>query len=469
MTELLKKVRVINPQFQTDTIADVLIANDHIAAIAPEISQVSADTTILDGEGLILGTGLVDLYSHSGQPGFEQRETLSSMLQAAAAGGFTRITILPDTSPVIDHPAMVAQLQQTPPPNPLPLQKEGELIYPQVAILPDTSPVIDHPAMVAQLQQTPPPNPLPLQREGELIYPQVAIWGAMSLDLAGKQLTELGDLAGAGVAGFTDGQPWDNLGFVRRVLEYLQPLGKLAAFSPGDRLLSSHGVIREGVTALNLGLPAVPASAETTALAALLELVAATATPVHIMRVSTARSVELVASAKERGLPITASTTWMHLLLDTGAIASYNTSLRLEPPLGNPRDVEALQAGVKTGVIDAIAIDHAPYTYEEKMQAFASSPPGAIGYELALPLLWQNLVETGKLTALELWGALSTQPAKCLQQQASTITCGAKAELILFDPQKTWKVEPQNLYTLSGNTPWLGEELQGRVVKIWHP
>lgn len=418
MTELLKKVRVINPQFQTDTIADVLIANDHIAAITPEISQVSADTTILDGEGLILGTGLVDLYSHSGQPGFEQRETLSSMLQAAAAGGFTRITILPDTSPVIDHPAMVAQLQQ---------------------------------------------------QTGRGNQPQVAIWGAMSLDLAGKQLTELGDLAGAGVAGFTDGQPWDNLGFVRRVLEYLQPLGKLAAFSPGDRLLSGHGVIREGVTALNLGLPAVPASAETSAMAALLELVAATATPVHIMRVSTARSVELVASAKERGLPITASTTWMHLLLDTGAIASYNSSLRLEPPLGNPRDVEALQAGVKTGVIDAIAIDHAPYTYEEKMQAFASSPPGAIGYELALPLLWQNLVETGKLTALELWGALSTQPAKCLQQQASTITCGAKAELILFDPQKTWKVEPQNLYTLSGNTPWLGEELQGRVVKIWHP
>ncbi len=418
MTELLKKVRVINPQFQTDTIADVLIANDHIAAIAPDISQVSADTTILDGQELILGTGLVDLYSHSGQPGFEQRETMSSMLQAAAAGGFTRITILPDTSPVIDHPAMVSQFHQ---------------------------------------------------HRGRGNHPQVEIWGAMSLDLAGKQLTELADLAAAGVAGFTDGQPWDNLGFVRRVLEYLQPLGKLAAFSPGDRLLSSHGVIREGVTALSLGLPPVPASAETTALAALLELVAATATPVHIMRVSTARSVELVASAKERGLPITASTTWMHLLLDTSAIISYNTSLKLEPPLGNPKDVEALQAGVKTGVIDAIAIDHAPYTYEEKMQAFASSPPGAIGYELALPLLWQNLVETQKLTALELWGALSAHPAKCLQQQPSTINPGAKAELILFDPRKTWKVEPQNLCTLSSNTPWLGQQLQGQVVKTWNP
>jgi dihydroorotase len=200
----------------------------------------------------------------------------------------------------------------------------------------------------------------------------------------------------------------------------------------------------------------------------LLELVAATATPVHIMRVSTARSVELIATAKGAGLPITASTTWMHLLLDTTAIASYNTSLRLEPPLGNPSDVKALQAGVKSGVIDAIAIDHAPYTYEEKMQAFASSPPGAIGYELALPLLWQNLVETGKFTALELWGALSTHPAQCLQQQPSTITPGA-GEMILFHPQETWKVEPQNLYTLSSNTPWLGKQLQGQVVKVWHP
>ncbi|MDH6105532.1 dihydroorotase [Anabaenopsis tanganyikae CS-531] len=428
MTELLKKVRVINPNLKSEEIADVLIADGKVAAIAPDISDIPADSTIQDCQGLILGTGLVDLYSHCSQPGFEQRETLSSMLQAASAGGFTRITILPDTSPVVDHPAMVTQLQQTPPPHAHSRKQEGEL----------------------------------------KLHPQVYVWGAISLDLAGKQLTELADLAAAGVVGFTDGQPWDNLGFVQRVLEYLQPWGKPVAFSPGDRLLSGHGVMREGVAALRFGLPPVPASAETTALAALLELVAATATPVHIMRVSTARSVELIATAKAGGLPITASTTWMHLLLDTTAIASYNTSLRLEPPLGNPSDVEALRGGVKNGVIDAIAIDHAPYTYEEKMQAFASSPPGAMGYELALPLLWQNLVATGKFTALELWGALSTHPAECLQQQPSTITTGAKAELILFDPQETWKVEPQNLYTLSSNTPWLGKQLQGRVVKVWH-
>ncbi|KZL48737.1 dihydroorotase [Nodularia spumigena CENA596] len=417
MRELLQQVRIIDSELETDKIADVLIADGKIQAVAPEISDISSDTQIKDCRGLILGTGLVDLYSHSSEPGFEERETLSSLLQAAAAGGFTRVSILPDTSPAIDHPAIVAQLRQ----------KAGEMVN----------------------------------------IPHLHIWGAMTLDLAGKQLTELADLVAAGVVGFTDGKPWENLGFVRRVLEYLQPFGKPVAFSPGDRLLSANGVVREGTQALRLGLPPIPASAETTAIASLLELVAAIGTPVHIMRVSTERSVELIAAAKAQGLPITASTTWMHLLLDTKAIKSYNTSLHLEPPLGNASDVEALRAGVRAGVIDAIAIDHAAYTYEEKVQAFAESPPGAIGLELALPLLWQNLVETGKFTALELWQALSTKPAICLQQKPSLITPEQKAELTLFNPQETWKVEKKNLHTLSSNTPWLGQELQGRVVQIW--
>jgi dihydroorotase len=286
--------------------------------------------------------------------------------------------------------------------------------------------------------------------------------------VVGKQMTELADLAAAGVVGFTDGLPLDNLSLVRRVLEYVQPLGKPVAFWACDRLLTANGVMREGADAIRFGLPPIPASAETTAIAALLELVAATGNrQVHIMRVSTARSVELIAAAKAKGLPITASTTWLHLLLDTKAIKSYNTSLHLDPPLGTASDVKALREGVRTGVIDAIAIDHAPYTYEEKVQAFAEAPPGAIGFELALPLLWQNLVETGEFTALELWQALSSNPAKCLGQKLSTLNPNQKAELTLFDPSQTWKVERKNLHTLSSNTPWLGQELQGRVLQTW--
>ncbi|WGV24758.1 dihydroorotase [Halotia branconii] len=420
MVELLQQVRVIDPISGTDKLADVLISDGIIQAVAAHISQISPDTQIRNCQGLVLGSGLVDLYSHSGEPGFEERETLLSLLQAAATGGFTRVGILPDTSPSIDHPALVAQLQKQ--------RIVGESLY---------------------------------------AAPLLHIWGAITLDVAGKQMTELADLAAAGVVGFSDGKPWENLGLVRRVLEYLQPLEVPVAFWPCDRQLIANGVMREGTDALRFGLPPIPASAETTAIAALLELVVAIGTPVHIMRVSTARSVELIASAKAAGLPITASTTWMHLLLDTKAVKSYNTSLHLDPPLGNSSDVKALREAVRTGVIDAIAIDHAPYTYEEKVQAFAEAPPGAIGLELALPLLWQNLVATEEFTALELWQALSTNPAKCLQQKTSAIAANQPAELTLFDPQVNWKVERKNLYTLSSNTPWLGQELKGRVVRIW--
>ncbi|WP_026730961.1 dihydroorotase [Fischerella sp. PCC 9605] len=423
-SELLQQVRVIDPVSGTDQIADVLIGEGYIRSIASSISDVPQDTHIRDGHGLVLGTGLVDLYSHSSEPGFEERETLSSLLQAAAAGGFTRISILPDTSPPIDNPAVVSQL----------LKRGGELGWRGV---------------------------------GEKTSPHLNIWGAITLDVAGKQMTEFADLAAAGVVGFADGQPLENMALVRRVLEYLQPLGKPIALWCCDRQLMANGVMREGPDSIRFGLPGNPVASETSAISAFIELVAATGTPVHFMRVSTARSVELIASAKAQGLPITASTTWMHLLLDTQVIKSYNTSLRLEPPLGNPDDLLALREAVRTGIVDAIAIDHTPYTYEEKTVAFAEAPPGAIGLELALPLLWQYLVETGEFTALQLWQALSSRPAECLKQSMSAIAPSQKAELTLFDPQQSWKVDRSNLHTLSQNTPWFGQQLTGQVVQIW--
>ncbi|MBF2063764.1 MAG: dihydroorotase [Calothrix sp. C42_A2020_038] len=421
MAELLQQVRVIDPVSETDQLADVLIQNGEIVNVAANISEWAPDTQIRNCQGLILGTGLIDLYSHSGEPGFEERETLSSLLQAAAHGGFTRVCILPDTTPAVDNPALVVQLQKI----------AASIPYSQFPL------------------------------------PHLNIWGAITQDVAGQQITELTDLAVSGIVGFGDGKPIDNLGIVRRVLEYLQPLNKPTAFWACNNQLRANGVIREGADAIRIGLPLIPESAETSAIAALLELVAATATPVHLMRVSTARSVELIASAKSKGLPVTASTTWMHLLLDTVALKSYNPSLRLEPPLGNPSDKMALRKGVQAGIIDAIAVDHTAYTYEEKTVAFADAPPGAIGYEFALPLLWQNLVETGEFTALQLWRALSTNPAKCLQQQPSTIATNQPCELVLFNPQETWTVKQINLHTLSANTPWFGQQLKGRIVQTW--
>lgn len=425
-SELLQQVRVVDPVSGTDQLADVLIADGFIQAVEPKISDWSADTTVHNCQGLILGPGLVDLYSHSGEPGFEERETWSSLLEAAAAGGFTRLAILPDTVPPLDNPSGLARLHQQ------------------------------------HFNQT--GNSL-LLKAGS--FPQIYCWGALTLRVEGQQMTELADLATAGVVGFTDGRPLSNLALVRRVLEYLKPLKKPVALMPGDCQLMGNGVMREGVQSIRFGLPGNPAIAESAALAALLEIVDVIGTPVHLMRISTRRSVQLIQQAKARGLPVTASTTWMHLLFNTEDIGSYDPNLRLDSPLGNPDDQEALIWGTHEGIIDAIAIDHTPYTYEEKTVSFAEAPVGAIGLELALPVLWHALVEKGNWSALQLWQRLSTSPATCLQQKPAAIAPSQPAELVLFNPQQTWTVERNTLKSHSDNTPFIRQQLIGRVVQTW--
>ncbi|MCS6812173.1 MAG: dihydroorotase [Cyanobacteria bacterium] len=425
---LLQRARVLDPMTQMDQVIDVLITDGTIAALAPVIADMPADTNVCDCQGLVLAPGLVDCYSHSGEPGYESRETLASLKRAAMAGGFTRIALLPDTQPTIDQPALVAQIQQ------------------QWLQIPPAPP--DHVPWSTTLAQN----------------PRLFLWGALTVNAAGQQMAELGELAKSGVIGFADGAAIANLGLVQRLLEYAQPWGKPIALYACDHALARNGVLREGLDAIQLGLPIVPVAAESAALAALLEVVASVNIPVHIMRVSTARSVDLIATAKARGLPITASTTWMHLLLNTKAAWGYDPNLRLEPPLGTPEDQTALVKAVQTGVIDAIAIDHTPYTYEEKTVAFAEAPPGAIGLELALPLLWQAFVVPNRWTALELWQALSTRPAICLGQTPATIAPGHPAEAILFDPQQSWQVTATTLQSLARNTPWYGQTMTGRVV-----
>jgi dihydroorotase len=288
----------------------------------------------------------------------------------------------------------------------------------------------------------------------------------LTVAIEGQQMTEITDLAAAGAVGFADGRPVKNLGLLRRLLEYVKPLNKPVALVPVNESLKGKGVMREGVASISYGLPGDPAVSEAAAIASLLELIAATDTPVHLMRISTRRGVELIAQAKARGVPVTASTTWMHLLLNTNDVASYNPNLRLEPPLGNKEDMEALIEGVKQGIIDAVAVDHTPYTYEEKTLSFAEAPPGAIGLELALPLLWERFVDSGEWSALELWQCLSVRPLSCLHQKPISCTPGQPAELVLFDPKATWIVEQSELKSLCTNTPWLGKQITGRALSV---
>ncbi|MEA5534191.1 dihydroorotase [Crocosphaera sp. XPORK-15E] len=411
---LIRQIRVLDPVANSNKIKDILILSKIIQEIEPHIQDIPPETTIIEGKDLILGPGLMDMYSYSGEPGHEDRETLDSLIQSAIAGGFTRIAILPQTIPPIDNLATLSYLQ-----------KQAQSLSPSI---------------------------------------KLDFWGNLTLKGEGKQMTELAELGAAGVIGFTDNQGIENLGLLRRILEYLKPLKKPVAMVAEFPSLKGNGVMREGYSSINYGLPGNPTMTEATAVATILEMVAVTQTPVHLMRISTRRAVELIAWGKARGIPITASTTWMHLLLDTKAIASYHPSLRLDPPLGNPEDRLALIDGISQGIIDAIAVDHHGYTYEEKTVPFAEAPPGAIGLQLALPLLWQELVEKGQLTELQLWKALSSNPRQCLGEKLTPLKAGKAADFIIFEPKKPWKVTPLTLKSLDSNTPWLGQEIKGQVI-----
>ena len=412
-SQVLQQVRVIDPIHQTDQTADVWLMGDKIQGIEPHFDPIPDETTIIDGQGLIFAPGLVDLYSYSGEPGYEERETFQTLGAAAIAGGFSQVAILPNMQPSLDNPSTLMLIQQK------------------------------------------------LARLDPKQSPQFHFWGNLTLDGKGEQLTELAELAETTIIGFTDAKPLRNEGLLQRALEYLQPLNKPVALVPVNLTLRGNGVMREGDASIRFGLPGDPVMSESSAIASILEIVSATQTPVHLMRISTARGVELIAEAKSRNLPITASVSWMHLLLNTEKIGSYNPNFHLNPPLGNESDRLALIQGVKAGIIDAIAVDHRAYTYEEKTLAFAESPTGSIGLELALPSLWQTLVETGELTVLELWQALRVNPLKCLGLTETY------QDYLLFDPAANWTVDGSSLKTLGRNTPWLGESIQGKVIRMF--
>lgn len=420
---LLRQVRIVDPTSQTDQVQDVLIRDGRYGAIAPHLDIPAENVEIIDATGKVLLPGLVDLYSHSGEPGNESREPLAALLAGAIAGGFTRVGILPDTDPALDNPGALRRL-------------------------------VD---VACELDQWPQPTLLP--------------WAALTQGVQGEQMTELAELATINTfacAGLADGRPLANPVLLRRLLEYTRPLQRPLALWPCDRALAGNGIAREGPLALMGGLPGVLVAAETAALTTILELVRELETPVHLMRISTARSLDLIDKAKAEGLPITASTTWMHLLFSTQEALSYDPNLRLDPPLGNPADREALVDAVKFGLIDAIAIDHAPYTYEEKTVAFSDAPPGAIGLELAFPALWQQFVVPGTWTALELLQALSDRPAHILAQSAPKIAERAPVEAFLFDPEPVWTVARSTLRSPASNTPFWGRSLQGQVLQTWN-
>ena len=417
--ELLQQVRIIDPVRQVDRLADVSIANGKIEQIEDRLTDYPPETKIIKPSGLVLGTGLVDLYSHSGEPGNESRETLLELAQAGAAGGFTQIGILPDTTPSLNNAETVAAVKN-----------KSNLLAAS-------------------------------DRQSNL--PQLNFWGS-AWDFDRQKMNALGELQSE-VIGFATSHNLSNLNVLKQILEYVQPLSTTIAIALHQNELGGDGVVREGKVSIRYGMAGSPSYSEAAAIAAVLEMAAEIPVKIHLMRVSTKRGVELIADAKARGVKVTASTTWMHLLWNSEAIGSYDPNLRLEPPLGSESDRHALAEGVRQGIIEAIAIDHQAYTYEEKTVAFALAPPGVIGLELALPLLWQKFVTTGKWTAIELWQALSSRPRQCLQQEPKGIVLEQPADLVLFNLKQTWTADLNGLKSSAANTPWYKQEITGKVIR----
>ncbi len=411
--ELFKQARLIDPTQGRDEVGDLLVEDGVIVAIAPTL-EAPTEAEVHDCSGLVIGPGLVDLYSQCGEPGHEDRETLASLTAAATAGGFSRVALLPTTSPTIDNAAQLAQQ---------------------------------------------------LRFQTQSNQAQLHHWAALTQGAKGQAMAELQELNDAGALGFCDGHPLEDIALVRRLLEYLQPFHKPIALWARDTALAGDGIAREGSIALQLGLPSDPETSETVALASLIEAVRTSGTPVHAMRISTARGVELIRQAKADQIPITASVTWLHLLFNSQDLQSYDPSLRLMPPLGNPEDQQALIEAVKTGVIDAIAIDHSPYNYEEKTVPFGVAPVGAIGLELAFLILWQQFISNGQWPALKLWERLSSNPSSCLNQIPPSLEVGQQ-EWFLFDPQHSWQAEQSNLQSQASNSPFLSKKTTGKVRRL---
>lgn len=406
--------RVIDPSQGLDTVADVVVIEGRIAAVGRGLGAPDG-AEIVDARGAVLAPGLIDLHVHLREPGREDVETVATGARAAAAGGFTAVCAMPNTDPVTDNQAAVG------------------FIVKQAAA-----------AGAAR------------------VYPI----GAISLGQQGKQLAEFGELVGAGaVAVSDDGKPVVSSHLMRMALAYARTFDIPVADHCEEPTLAANGVMHEGVVSTRLGLRGIPAAAEAIMVARDLMLAELTGGHVHLCHISARQSVELIRRAKDAGLRVSAEVTPHHLTLTHEACEGYNTNAKMNPPLREPEDVEALRQALKEGVIDVIATDHAPHHYDAKEREFDDAPFGIVGLETALGLGLSELVGTGLLSLPELIERMSTAPARLFHLPGGTLKPGSPADLVLFDPGTRWQVDPSRFFSKSRNTPFAGRELVGRVMR----
>jgi dihydroorotase len=415
---LIRGGRIVDPSVDLDAAGDVLVEDGLVAAVGPAVgsSEAAGGATVVEARGLVVSPGLIDMHVHLREPGREDEETIESGTRAALAGGFTAVAAMPNTEPATEGDEGVKFV----------LAKAREAGLTRV-----------HP--VAAITQG---------RKGEL-------------------LAEIGAAVRAGAAAVSDdGSPVASSSLMRRALEYAGMLGVPVISHSEDLALSGRGVMNEGRMSTLLGLRGIPNESEDVAVARDISLARLTSGKLHIAHISTARSLELVLEAKRMGLGVTCEATPHHFTLTDEAVKTYNTNTKMKPPLRAERDVAALKHALRTGLVDAIASDHAPHSVEEKDQEFDAAPFGAIGLETSLGLALTELVHKHGLALPDLIRMMSTNPAKILGLASGTLKVGAPADLTLFDPDRAWTVDPAKLLSKSRNTPFSGWQLRGKAVTV---
>ena len=402
----IRNARVVDPASGRDAPADVYIAEGRIAEPFPKPDRV------IDARGKVVSPGFIDLSARLREPGQEHRATLESEMEAAVAGGVTSLACPPDTDPPLDEPGLVDMLRRR-----------------------------------AQA--------LALAR----LYPI----GALTVKLEGRALTEMAELAEAGCVAFSQANaPLIDTQVLWRALQYASTFDFPVWMRPEDPWLAKGGVAHDDEMATRLGLPGIPAFAETTALATLIELVRATGARVHACRLSTAGAVELIGRAKKDGLPMTCDVSIHHVHLSDRDLGYFDSLCRLEPPLRSERDRDALARGLADGTVDCVCSDHAPVDEDGKHVPFAEAEPGATGLELLLPLTlkWGA---AQKLPLAKILARITSDPARILGVDSGRIAIGAPADLAVFDPAAVFPVSAATLKSQGKNTPFLGYELAGKV------
>ena len=410
-TTLIKNGRVIDPSQGLDKTTDVVLADGKVRHIGGSAGMADR---VIDAAGLIVCPGLIDMHVHLREPGNEDAETIATGAASAVAGGFTTVACMPNTDPPLDNEASI------------------EFVYRQ--------------ASRANLCN---------------VYPI----GAITKGRAGKELAEIGQMVRAGAVAFSDdGCGVADTTLMLRALQYVSMFDRPLIQHCEDASLAADGCMNSGTMATKLGLPGIPAEAESLMVQRDITLAEKAGAVYHMAHISTTRAVEAIRDAKRRGLPITAEVTPHHLLMTDEVCRDYETRFKVNPPLRSAADRDACIEGVIDGTIDCLCTDHAPHGAGSKELPFQDAPFGMVGLETALAMLLKALVEPGHVGLPHVIRMLTQQPARVLSLPKGTLREGADADVTLFDPDASWTVDAAQFVSRSRNTPFEGWEVRGRVV-----